>query len=123
MAIALKKLKSGKAPGPDGLHPEFIIFHRSVTDWLRLFLSSCLSSQTMPKEWRRATVISILKPNKPANNPKSYRPISLLCVTFKLMERLINRIKHIIDEFIPHEQAGFREGRLPMQQEMLSCPD
>jgi len=32
--------------------------------------------------------IAIPKPNKPLGDPKTYRPISLLCVTFKILERL-----------------------------------
>ena len=50
------------------------------------------------------------KPNKPAEDPKSYRPISLLCVSFKLLERLIlNRMYATVDENLPKEQAGFRK--------------
>ena len=80
MTTALKTLKAGKAPGPDDIHPEYIIhLHERVIQWLRIFISVCLSTQTIPKMWRRAKVIGILKPNKPANEAKSYRPISLLC--------------------------------------------
>ena len=56
-----------------------------------------------------AKVIAALKPDKPADNPGSYRPISLLCVPYKLYERLIyNRIKLVIESVLPEGQAGFR---------------
>ena len=118
-------MKSGKAPGPDDIHPEFIIhLHNSATNWLRLFLSACLTFQAIPKIWRKAKVIGILKPNKPAEQPKSYRPISLLCIPFKLVERLIlNRIKHTEKAYLPHEQAGFREGRSTTDQVTLLTED
>ena len=125
MSAALKTMKSGKAPGPDDIHPEFILHLRnSATNWLRLFLNACLTFQAIPKLWRKAKVIGILKPNKPAEQPKSYRPISLLCIPFKLMERLIlNRIKHTVEAYLPHEQAGFREGRSTTDQVTLLTED
>ena len=38
------------------------------------------------KFWRKASVFVIPKPNKLLKDPKSYRPISLLCVSFKILE-------------------------------------
>ena len=61
--------------------------------------------------------IAILKPNKPKDDPKSYRPISLLCIPYKIVERLIyNRISPVIDPQLPQEQAGFRPGRSTLDQ-------
>jgi len=34
-------------------------------------------------------VIALPKPNKPADDPRSHRPISLLCVPYNLLERLL----------------------------------
>ena len=51
-----------------------------------------------PKIWRRALVVAILKPEKPLGDPKSYRPVSLLCVPFQILERLIYaRVETITD--------------------------
>ena len=87
---ALQLLKPGKAPGPDLICPELIIHAgAALKSWLNLFLSSCLRRVKLPKIWRRASVVAILKPKKPPGDPKSYRPISLLCVPFKILERLI----------------------------------
>ena len=67
--------------------------------------------------WRRATVIAILKPNKPKDDPKSCMPISLLCIPYKIVERLIyNRISPVIYPQLPQEQAGFRPGRSTLDQ-------
>ena len=63
----------------------------------------------MPKSWKMAKIIAVLKSNKPADSPKSYWPISLLSFTYKLLERLIySRILPIIELILPEEQAGFR---------------
>ena len=118
LTIALKHLRHGKAPGPDNIHAEFLI-HAGVRakEWLRKFFNKCLQTCKLPRIWRRATVIAILKPNKPKDDPKSYRPISLVCIPYKIVERLIyNRISPVIDPQLPQEQAGFRPGRSTLDQ-------
>ena len=71
----------------------------------------------VPKIWRQALVIAIPKPKKPLNDPQSYRPISLLCTPFKLLERLIlQRIDPLVDPKLPKTQAGFRRGKSTVDQ-------
>ncbi|WP_423246930.1 reverse transcriptase domain-containing protein, partial [Vibrio cholerae] len=54
----------------------------------------------------------MLKPGKEPERPESYRPIALLSICYKLLERLIyNRILPVLNASIPVEQAGFRPGR------------
>lgn len=53
----------------------------------------------------------ISKPGKAAEDPKSYRPISLLPIIAKLMESLfLTRLMPVIEEgkLIPKHQFGFR---------------
>ena len=109
LMLAIRQLKSGKAQGPDTIPPEFLIHcGPRCLEWLMGFYSNCLSNLTIRKIWRKATVIAIPKPNKPTDDPKNYRPISLLCVPFKLLERLLlARLEPIIDPQLPDEQAGF----------------
>ena len=65
-------------------------------------------------------MVAISKPNKPPNDTKSYRPISLLCIPCKILERLIyTRIKPVIDPLLPREQAGFRRKRSTVDQVAL----
>jgi len=74
----------------------------------------------IPKIWRRALIVAILKPEKPLGDPRSYRPISLLCVPFKILERLIYAcVDPIIDPLLPREQAGFRHGKTTVDQVTL----
>ena len=107
---AVKLIKSGKAQGPDKIAPEFITHCGShMLTWLRVFFSQCMSTLRLPKIWRRSEIIAILKPKKPADDAKSYRPISLLCVPLKLLERLmLARLDPVIDPQLPPQQAGFR---------------
>ena len=73
---------------------------------------ACIRENNIPKVWRKAKTIAILKPGKNPQEPKNFRPISLLCHTYKLLERMIlNRLLPIADEKLIPEQAGFRPGR------------
>ena len=65
-------------------------------------------------------MVVIPKPGKPMGDPKSYRPISLLCVPYKILERLIYaRVEPLIDPLLPKEQAGFRHGKSTVDQVVL----
>ena len=53
-------------------------------------------------------------------DPKSYRPIFLLCVPYKIFERLIYaRVKPLIDPLLSKEQAGSRCGKSTVDQVVL----
>ena len=120
-AAALQHLKPGKTPGPDSICPELILHAgAALKSWLRDLLSSCLCRLKIPKIWRRALVVAIPKPGKPVGDPKSYRPIPLLCVPYKILERLIYaRVEPLIDPLLPKEQAGFRRGKSTVDQVVL----
>ena len=80
-------------------------------------IKECMQRTKIPKIWRRAKIIAILKPGKSPKEAGSYRPISLLSVCFKLLERLIyNRLLPVVDPQLPREQAGFRPGRSTVEQ-------
>ena len=68
----------------------------------------------IPKIWKQAVTILIPKPGKPHQNPKNYRPISLLPVLGKCLEKIIaKRLSTYLEKnkILPPSQAGFRRKR------------
>jgi hypothetical protein len=91
-------LKPGKAAGFDKIYPEFIKnFGAQTKEWIISFMNDIVSTPNNPNLFKRAKVISIIKPGKDGTNPAHYRPLSLLSVVYKLLERLIlQRIQPLI---------------------------
>jgi len=118
---ALRRLKPGISPGLDSIFTEFILYAGSaLKSWFCDFLTSCMRQLKIPNIWRRALVVAIPTPEKPLGDLKSYRPIPLLCVPFKILERLIYaRVDPIIDPLLPREQASFQHGRSGVDQVTL----
>ena len=114
-------LKTRKSFGPDSICPELLIHAApGLKFWLRGSLSSCLRRLKISKVWRRLLVVAIPKPSKLVEDPQSYRPISLVCVPYKILERLIyNRVEPIVDPLLPKEQTGFRHGKSTVDQVVL----
>ena len=110
---AIKTMKSNKAAGLDDILCEQIKhFGPGALQWLLDMFNKCMSINNIPKHWRKARVVALLKPGKDPASPKSYRSISLLCHTYKLFERLLlNRVAPFLDEHLIPEQAGFRPGK------------
>ena len=121
LMLAIRQIKSGMAQGIRQ-HPSRVSYPlwpkmSGMAQALRGFYSNCFSNLTKPKIWRKATVIAIPKFNTPTDDPKNYRLISLLCVPFKLLARLLlARLEPIIDPHSPDEQADFRRGRNTVHQ-------
>lgn len=84
-------MNPSKAPGSDGINAAILrkawpIIGEDIT----LLFRSCIQEATFPREWRRAKLVVIPKPDKKdMSNPKSYRPISLLPTLAKALETLI----------------------------------
>ena len=109
---AIKKLKKRKSPGPDKVHNEMLqnLGEKGRAILLKLF-NKTWTEGSIPKAWKTATITPILKTGKKANDPKSYRPISLTSCLGKLCERILNLRLYWWLEFsglITQRQAGFR---------------
>lgn len=110
---AINSMKNGKAAGIDDLCTEQIKhFGKETKEWILQLMNACCLGYKIPKSWRKAKIIALLKPGKDPELPGSYRPISLLCHLFKIFERLIlMRTQSYVDGKIIPQQGGFRPGR------------
>ncbi|CAG5058102.1 unnamed protein product [Parnassius apollo] len=106
---ASKNMNPKRAPGIDNLTADIctqfsIAYPKLITE----IMNRCLSLQYFPQQWKIAHVKIIPKPNKSdCTNLNSFRPIGLLPVFGKLLEKLfINRIKY----------QATRDGRMSNRQ-------
>lgn len=115
---AIARCKLRKAAGLDEILVEQIKqLGPKAKQWMLIFYNNCLETYKIPAIWRKTKVIAILKPGKTSDDPRNYRPISLLCHTYKILERMIhNRLSAAIDPHLIPEQAGFRPGKSTSSQ-------
>jgi hypothetical protein len=88
---SLRQLQS-RSMGRDLIHNQMItnLSEKNKMHLLHLF-NNILQTHYVPTDWKTATVIPIQKPDKPAEKPESYRPISLTSCLGKVMERIVHQ--------------------------------
>lgn len=112
----MASIKPGKAPSPDGLTGKMVrLAYAAAPDAFLEMFNHCLSIGRFPLGWKEAGLVLIpkpLKPLKPGQAQQSYRPIYLLSVIGKVLERLINvRLNDHLGCRISSSQYGFMSGR------------
>jgi ribonuclease HI len=115
LKIALSKMKSQGAPGPDNISPSLLkhLGTGALTDLLCIFNAS-LHSGEIPQMWRNAVIVPVLKAGKPPSQRASFRPISLTSCVMKVMERMLSDRLYDLAEtnhWFSDQQAGFRKAR------------
>lgn len=116
MAQSIKGTKLKKQPEPDHIYPEYVynLGSKALKTLLTIYNTFWNSRESLPDDWKKAIIILILKPGKPANLLSSYRPIALTSILAKLQERMIlARINWYFENqnLLREEQAGFRQNR------------
>ncbi|GFS79614.1 probable RNA-directed DNA polymerase from transposon BS [Trichonephila clavipes] len=78
----------------------------------------------LPRDWKKAVIIPILKPRKDISTSASYRLIALTSFVCKLMERLVLARLNVhlnINGLLPSEQYGYRKGHRAVDQILYFC--
>ena len=85
----IKALKVNKAHGHDEISIRMLkLCEPAITEPLYLIFKKCFSSNTFPDVWKKANVIPVHKKGD-KQEPKKYRPVSLLPICGKMFETLI----------------------------------
>ena len=108
----LRSLDETKAMGYDGISPKLLKqCALSLYQPLHYLFSLSLSQSYLPLEWRTHLIKPIFK-SVDKNSVRNYRPISLLSVVSKVLERLVyNGMVDFITNSISTYQYGFLRGR------------
>lgn len=110
--VAVHRLRRDKAPGPDGFTAS-IVRHvwYAVPEVLQQLFERCRLESTFPIVWKISRLVILLKsPEKDQTDKRSFRPICLLSVLGKTLERvMVNRLTQNAPEH--PDQYGFTAGR------------
>ena len=109
ITVALKAMKSDKAPGLDGLTLDVWKLQKSQK-YLKQFCIETFNG-VRPDEWGLSGIVPVPKKGD-LTRCTNYRGISLTQIASKVYNRLIlNRIRPSIDSLLRPSQNGFRPGR------------
>ena len=117
---ALSSFNTNKASGIDGIGPK-IINHCALSLFkpLHYLFSLCLRKHNLPHDWLIHTIVPVYKSGD-KTSASNNQPISLLCNTSKVLERLVyDKVLPHIQKYISARQFGFLRNRSTVQQLLI----
>lgn len=111
--MVIQSMKNGKAPGSDGLPVEFYrAFWRQLGKPLVLLLNKVLELGVAPRSFGLGRVVLLPKEDADSADPKSWRPITLLNVDFKILTTVLGRrLRDALPHIVSPQQTSCVPGR------------
>lgn len=111
----LSEMKNGKAPGQDDIEVKLVKEAWNVIGGeITCIIGECIKRGMFPQDWKIGKLVILLKNGKPPSDVGSYRPITLLSVIGKVLEKMVVRKLRTWmsrEQAISERQYGFVPGK------------